>query len=244
MIWKPIRKDMQHEGLWVWLWLLPTGAGLFLNVCWIQGHTIWVCVSVCVCYPCSLPSQTFPLPVKLLLLLHPSHLPSSSLLLSLQPSFLLPSTLGDVSRAFYSSPRHLSLHSVTPSHGPSHWPFNDVFTAALPLAPTRCAPWTSTEKPSRRVAPLRGGAAWRVARPTLHYPRAVWDACFWNEGGVCCAVNAAAQQLEQQSARPSARRRRWVRFSCSDQHMFSSDFSGILKWTPDGSELDLKSFLE
>lgn len=44
------------------------------------------------------------------------------LLLSLQPSFLLPSRLGDVLGAFYSSPRLLSLHSVTPSHRPSPLP--------------------------------------------------------------------------------------------------------------------------
>lgn len=44
------------------------------------------------------------------------------LLLPLQPSFLLPSRLGDVLGAFYSSPRLLSLHSVTPSHRPSPLP--------------------------------------------------------------------------------------------------------------------------
>lgn len=75
---------------------------------------------------------TFPLPVKLLRSTLVLLFPSSSLLLSLYSSFLLPSTFGDVSRAFYSSPRRLSLHSVTPSRSPSHCPF---FTAAHPPTP-------------------------------------------------------------------------------------------------------------
>lgn len=60
---------------------------------------------------------------------------SSSLLSSLWPSFLLPSTLWDVSSAFYSSPRHLSLHSVTPSHSPSPRPFHCLFTNTHTRAP-------------------------------------------------------------------------------------------------------------
>ncbi len=111
-----------------------------------RGHEmcvrVCVCVYVCVCCRCFLPSPhlpvTFHLPVKLLRSTLLLLLPSSSLLLSLQSSFLLPSTLGDVFRAFYSSPRHLSLHSVTPSNSPSHCPFNCVFTTSSPFGPTRC----------------------------------------------------------------------------------------------------------
>lgn len=103
-----------------------------------------MCVCVCVCLgfcflntpPPSTPppgiTLTFPLPVKLLRSTLVLLFPSSSLLLSLYSSFLLPSTFGDVSRAFYSSPRRLSLHSVTPSRSPSHCPF---FTAAHPPTP-------------------------------------------------------------------------------------------------------------
>lgn len=95
----------------------------------------WVCFFLNTPPPSTPPpgiTLTFPLPVKLLRSTLVLLFPSSSLLLSLYSSFLLPSTFGDVSRAFYSSPRRLSLHSVTPSRSPSHCPFNCVFTAAHP----------------------------------------------------------------------------------------------------------------
>lgn len=70
-----------------------------------------------------------------------SSIPPTSPPPLLQASFLLPSTFGDASKAFYSSPsRHLSLHSVTPSCSPSHCPFNCVFApspCSVPLGPTR-----------------------------------------------------------------------------------------------------------
>lgn len=120
------------------------------NVCQLMKKTCQLtCVFVCVWFffntpPPSTPppgiTLTFPLPVKLLRSTLVLLFPSFSLLLSLYSSFLLPSTFGDVSRAFYSSPRRLSLHSVTPSRSPSHCPFNCVFTAAHPPTPPPPSP--------------------------------------------------------------------------------------------------------